>query len=173
MRRFIGDKYILQRHSREGFTVGKATRNVRYKHHMDDPELYQCLLDDGYRIKLIGATCIKDRLPTHPELEVSGEVDQSEMVDFLLGLDCLIYRTASRHPEGFGLCILEAMALGVPIVAHVAGGYTDIIEHGKNGLLFDNNEQALCYIALLKNNPDLHEQIRISAMSTARSYASG
>jgi glycosyltransferase involved in cell wall biosynthesis len=157
--------------SGEKFTVGKATRDVRYKHHVDDPRLYQCLLDHGYRIKLIGATCIKDRLPAHPELEVRGEVHQSEIVDFLLGLDCLIYRTASRHPEGFGLCILEAMTLGVPIIAHRAGGYADIIEHGKNGLLFDNNEQALDYIALLKNNPDLHERIRITAISTAESYA--
>lgn len=164
--RFIGENSTVRRRSREGFAVGKATRDIRYKHHAEDPAMYQLLLDHGYRIELVGATCIQDRLPQHPRLDVRGEIPQSEMVDFLLGLDCLVYRTSTRKPEGFGLCILEAMALGVPVIAHRAGGYADIIEQGKNGFLFDSNEQALSCLDLLKNNPDLHKQIRISAIAT-------
>jgi phosphatidyl-myo-inositol dimannoside synthase len=37
--------------------------------------------------------------------------------------------------EGFGLVFLEAMAFGKPVVGAAAGGVTDIIEHGQNGLL--------------------------------------
>jgi len=37
--------------------------------------------------------------------------------------------------EGFGLVFLEAMAFGKPVVGAAAGGVSDIIEHGQNGLL--------------------------------------
>jgi glycosyltransferase involved in cell wall biosynthesis len=37
--------------------------------------------------------------------------------------------------EGFGLVFLEAMAFSKPVVAAAAGGATDVIEDGINGLL--------------------------------------
>ena len=46
--------------------------------------------------------------------------------------------TALVHPaltEGFGLTLLEAMALGVPVIAAAAEGPRELITHGENGLL--------------------------------------
>ncbi len=40
--------------------------------------------------------------------------------------------------EGLSQSLLEAMALGVPVIATRAGGNTDLIENGRNGWLFDN-----------------------------------
>lgn len=37
--------------------------------------------------------------------------------------------------EPFGYAALEAMALGVPVIASATGGLSEIIEHGKSGLL--------------------------------------
>jgi glycosyltransferase involved in cell wall biosynthesis len=37
--------------------------------------------------------------------------------------------------EGFGIVFLEAMGFGVPVVAAAAGGVTDIVKDGVNGLL--------------------------------------
>jgi len=37
--------------------------------------------------------------------------------------------------EAFGIALLEAMALGVPVVAAATGGPREIIEDGRSGLL--------------------------------------
>lgn len=152
--------------TRQGFTVGRASRDVRYKHHMDDPELYMSLLQQGCRIELVGATCIADRLTTDARIKLRPEIPQSELPNYLNRLDCFFYRTSPRKPEGFGLSIVEAMAAGLPVVAARWGGYVDIIRSGENGFLFETNDEALTQITQLKTNPDLREQIGMAAKKT-------
>lgn len=41
----------------------------------------------------------------------------------------------SSHMEGLCTSILDAMSVGVPVVATEAGGIPEIVKHGKNGLL--------------------------------------
>ncbi len=43
----------------------------------------------------------------------------------------------SSHYEGFGNVLIEAMALGVPVVATASAGTRDIVHHGVNGLLVE------------------------------------
>ena len=42
----------------------------------------------------------------------------------------------SSKTEGFGLSILEAMALKIPVIANSIEGIREILNHGENGLLF-------------------------------------
>lgn len=83
-----------------------------------------------------------DALPRHQNL--AAELHVADHVHF--------FETLSRHEtaacysrcdafalpstgEGFGLVFLEAMAFSKPVVAVAAGGVTDIVEDGQNGLL--------------------------------------
>jgi glycosyltransferase involved in cell wall biosynthesis len=65
--------------------------------------------------------------------------------------------------------VLEAMAMGVPVIATNVGGLPGIIKHGETGFLFnaDDLEEFAQTILKLKNNPLLRETIS----KAARHYA--
>ena len=51
----------------------------------------------------------------------------------------------STEPEPFGMVAIEAMAVGVPVIAAAHGGLLDIVVDGVTGLLFSpRNPDALC-----------------------------
>ena len=76
-----------------------------------------------------------------------GEVDNAVSTAYLRG--CAMKVLCSTM-EGFSQSILEAMMLGVPVIATEAGGNTDLISHQKNGLLFkDKDIKGLASLIML------------------------
>lgn len=71
---------------------------------------------------------------------------------------CDVYIQPSRI-EGFGITIAEAKVFAKPIISTSTDGAKDQIEHGINGVLVDNNENAI-YISL--KNLMLNEKLRQS-----------
>ena len=57
---------------------------------------------------------------------------QDEMLPYYQALDLLVF--ASLH-EGLSNAVLEAMACGIPTLAHPAEGNLEVITHGENGWL--------------------------------------
>ncbi len=56
------------------------------------------------------------------------------------------------HMEGLGTSVLDAMAAGAPVVGTEAGGMTEMLEHGKNGLVCpvrDSKALAAAIVELL------------------------
>ncbi|MCC6235885.1 MAG: glycosyltransferase family 4 protein [Verrucomicrobiales bacterium] len=58
---------------------------------------------------------------------------QRAITDALSDLDLLVH--ASLKPEPFGRVLIEAMAVGVPVIAARAGGVPEIVAHELNGML--------------------------------------
>jgi glycosyltransferase involved in cell wall biosynthesis len=62
---------------------------------------------------------------------------------------------ALLHPinfnEPFGLSVIESMACGTPAIAFNKGSMPELIEHGKNGFLVSGCEEAIEYVARIKN----------------------
>jgi len=54
---------------------------------------------------------------------------------------CDIFVLASRN-EGMGRALVEAMALGIPVVASAVGGVPDLLDHGRAGLLVPPGDAA-------------------------------
>ena len=58
-------------------------------------------------------------------------------------------------PEAFGLSVLEAMAVGLPVAGSLSGGIVDLLGHGKYGLLFErenSSELASCLLRYAKDS---------------------
>ena len=68
----------------------------------------------------------------------------------IYGLFDIVVLTTPK--ETFGMVLVEAMAMGIPVIGTDAGGVKDIIDDGINGLLFEpDNAQELseCIVTLL------------------------
>ena len=62
-------------------------------------------------------------------------------------VDCLVH-TAEHEP--FGRAIIEAMAAGVPVIAVDSCGPSEIIQHGRTGLLVRPGDDVAVAEAMLR-----------------------
>ncbi len=109
------------------------------------------------------------------DLGISGQVAFVGHVDdvpaLLASADIVVH--ASTLPEPFGQVIVEGMALGRAVVASDAGGPSEIITDGVNGLLFppgdvDGLEHVLCRLA---SDPALRLELGTAALIRAADYS--
>jgi glycosyltransferase involved in cell wall biosynthesis len=95
----------------------------------------------------------------------------SELLEALLGFGVVVM--TSRW-EGLPILPLEAMWLGVPVVAANVGALDEIIEHEKSGLLVDSRspEDFVRAVERLAEDTELRERIVKSARDRIRSHFS-
>jgi glycosyltransferase involved in cell wall biosynthesis len=74
----------------------------------------------------------------------------------------------ARPDEPFGIALIEAMALGLPVVAPDACGPAEIVEHGVTGLLYEPGDvaQAAAHVLRLIGHPE--EARRLGAAGRER-----
>lgn len=84
-----------------------------------------------------------------------------------------IYLSTSLY-EGFPISIIEAMSIGLPIVASDVTGNCDTIENGKSGFLYNLNDvnMASYYLNKLANDNILRRKIGDSAFKRQRNFFS-
>lgn len=141
------------------FMVGRMSRDVIDKHHEDSPALYRRLASAGCTVRIMGGTILRKWIPDPPaalELLPQGAEDG---VTFMQGLDCFLYRTNSGWFETFGRVVFEAMACGIPVVAHRRGGYSHFLHDGEDALLFDTDDEAFAHVMHLKADATLRARI--------------
>lgn len=74
--------------------------------------------------------------------------------------DCDVFVNTSIEPEPFSHSALEAIALGVPVVASACGGLTEIVAHETNGFLFEPGNPRSLADAILKLLDDREMRVR-------------
>jgi glycosyltransferase involved in cell wall biosynthesis len=70
-----------------------------------------------------------------------GHVD--DIGAFYAGCDVIALTSMERSIEGFPNSLLEAMAMGRPVIATAIGGVPELIEHRKTGILVDRLDPEL------------------------------
>lgn len=73
--------------------------------------------------------------------------------------------------EGNPISILEAISIGLPVIAPNVGGIPDIIENNVNGLLYEiNNENQLLHAMRTITEPVLYEEIKTNNIIKSKRY---
>lgn len=77
----------------------------------------------------------------------------------------------SRY-EGFGLVLVEAMAAGLPVVATNTVGASEVLDHGRYGILLPNEDDAFDHILLsIINDPSMLEKYKPLSIKRANEYS--
>ncbi len=89
-----------------------------------------------------------------------GQFTESEVWQVLAQLDVLV--VPSRWVENSPNTILEAQAVGVPVVGSNLGGVAELIAHEQNGLLFEVDDPAdlARQLQRLLDDPELVQRLR-------------
>jgi sugar transferase (PEP-CTERM/EpsH1 system associated) len=123
---------------KEDVVIGAVGRLDKVKDHMTLLEAFARIgARPGCRLVIIGEGRLRPALEAridHDDLR--GRVhllgERSNVPELLKGLDLF---AISSIAEGISNTVLEAMATGLPIVATRAGGNSELVEHGLNGML--------------------------------------
>nr|WP_157222367.1 glycosyltransferase [Novosphingobium sp. AP12] len=147
------------------FTLGRHSRDVPEKHGRDDWKIYQEVANLGGESVVLGGACMAGAFPAIRGMQLL-KARSAGIPDFLRGLDAYFYRT-STWIEPWGRVVIEAMACGLPVLVHSAGGYVQAVKHEVNGLLFDTSEEAVRLARRLVDEPDLRLRLGHEARRSA------
>jgi glycosyltransferase involved in cell wall biosynthesis len=94
-----------------------------------------------------------------------------EDVDSELGqLDVLVHASLSAEP--FGQVVLQGMAAGLPVVATLGGGPSEVVTDGEDGMLYPpgNVEVLVQYLQMLAKDPSLRHRLGAAGRRTAEQF---
>ena len=104
----------------------------------------------GVPLKIAAKVAIVDReyfyaqiepLMNHPLVEFLGEVGGRDKDEFLGKASALLMPI--DWPEPFGLCMIEAMACGVPVIAWRRGSVPEVVDEGETGFVVESMDEAV------------------------------
>ena len=97
------------------------------------------LVGDGDDFSVLQKLC--DDLDVNDIVKFEGRWNQQKIYAFLCQYDLFIQ---SSRDEGFGLTIAEAMAAKVPVLVSNIPGPMEVIDNGRLGMSFENENPADC-----------------------------
>lgn len=110
-----------------------------------------------------------EQLGLNQQVQLAGFCPQLDKD--LPGIDIIVH---PAEKEGLGVALLKASAAGVAIIAGRAGGIPEIVQDGKNGLLFDptNHAQLQSCLEQLIASPALRQQMGSAGIAIAQNQFS-
>ena len=101
------------------------------------------------------------------EIELLGKLKREQIRALFAESDVFVLPTVR---ESFGLAALEARCAGLPVVAMRASGVSEMIEHGREGLLADSDDDFAAQVAALALDDQRRGEIARHNRSTAPRY---
>ncbi len=128
----------------------------------------------GLRVVLAGPGELPEEgrrlLAVRLELEWRGWLDAAEMEELLDGADVFVLASTS---EGLPMALLEALSLGLAIVATAVGGVPDAVEPEVSAIVVPPGDPAALAagLARLAADPALRERLGQAARERVRSFS--
>jgi phosphatidylinositol alpha-1,6-mannosyltransferase len=121
----------------------------------------------GYAVK-IRKLVAAQKLPVN----FAGEVPdrQLSLLYAQAGIFVLPAVVKDNRIEGYGLSLLDAAAMGLPAVAYDSGGISEVIQHGRTGLLVPPGDRNALVDAILQISAN--DQLCVEMSEAAREWAS-
>ncbi|MGB3714904.1 MAG: glycosyltransferase [Candidatus Promineifilaceae bacterium] len=99
-----------------------------------------------------------------------GAKDQDDLPNYYAAAEMVVMPS---HYESFGLVALEAMAMGIPVIASEVGGLAFLVRDGENGFLVPSRDpEALAErIYTLLMDDECRQRLGANALEHAQGYA--
>jgi len=125
------------------------------KQHVPDATLVMAGKDKGLEAE---TRALSDQLGVAESVRFAGFLDHAGKSREGLNADIFIN---TNHVDNMPVAILEAWAMGLPVVATAVGGVPDLVEDGRTGILVadDDVDGMVEAVRRLLSNPDLAERL--------------
>ena len=133
----------------------------------DDQFVRLVIVGDGPEMENLEV--MKNNMGFNNKVYLVGQKSQEELKTYLAAADMFVLNTAY---EGFSHQLLEAMAVGVPIVTTNAGGNPEIIKQGENGFMVKYNDELNLTEAIkaIFDHEDIREKFIERGKKTAEKF---
>ncbi len=133
-------------------------------------------MDDKQKLLIVGDGPNREHLEDLAEKEglkeqviFAGMVDPSEVPDYYAAGD--IFVSASQS-ETQGMTYIEAMASSLPLLCRADVCLKGVVDNGKNGFLYRNEEEFMDYFALLQSKASFRKEMGdLAAKSIQNRYS--
>ena len=110
----------------------------------------------------------KELMELFLEAEFTGWVAHDTLPEQYSSADLLILPSKF---DTFSCVVLEALSCGLPVVAYNTKGPKDILNHGENGFLADNEDDIAKHTVKYLSSPENHSRFKTAAIARAREYS--
>lgn len=89
-------------------------------------------------------------------VRLPGYVDNEDLPKYYRGVDVFVL---SSRRENNPITLIEALSCGLPVVAPRIGAVPETVNHGEDGLLFDNMDDLVEHLDTLLSNSQMRNQL--------------
>lgn len=84
---------------------------------------------------------VKKKMRESDDIVLTGRIKKADIPYYYQMMDCFVFPS---HREGFGMCVIEASAMEVPILVAPSHGCIDSIEEGVSGYYVNLSAESIC-----------------------------